>query len=65
MNSIKSQELNWKEKMASIDRQLAEHDKLRIEIKYEPWKLAIGGFATGVGTVALLLTLAKIAGIII
>ena len=53
-------ELNLRDKLASIDRQLAERDRRRQEIEYQPrrlridlWKLIIGAATTGAALLLL------------
>ena len=53
------QDLNIKEKLANIDRQLAEHDRRRQEIDYAPrlyrlelWKVVVTAAAAGAGLFA-------------
>jgi hypothetical protein len=39
--------LDVREKLAHIDQMLADHDRKRQEIKYEPWAIALSGMTAG------------------
>jgi hypothetical protein len=41
------EELDLKEQLARIDRELAKHDRLCQEIRLAPWALVFGGIGAG------------------
>jgi len=41
------EQLDIREKLAHIDQMLADHDRKRQEITYEPWKVMIAGMTAG------------------
>jgi len=40
-------EIDVREKLAHIDQMLADHDRKRQEIKYQPWFAVISGMTAG------------------
>lgn len=40
-------ELDLREKLAHIDLMLAQHDRVRQEIRFAPWLAAFGGMTAG------------------
>jgi hypothetical protein len=39
--------INMREKLARIDRMLADHDRTRQETRFPPWALALSGMTAG------------------
>jgi hypothetical protein len=46
------EQLDIREKLAHIDQMLADHDRKRREITYEPWKVLIAGMTAGAAFLA-------------
>lgn len=53
------EELQYREKIANIDKQLAEHDKLRQDYRLDLIRLFIYGLVIGAGIVLLTLKVAN------
>ena len=53
-------ELNIREQLVRIDKQLAETDKLRVDTRFVPWHFLVGGITAGAALVAGTAALVKI-----
>lgn len=53
-------ELNIREQLVRIDRQLAETDKLRVDTRFVPWHFLVGGITAGGALVAATAAVVKV-----
>jgi hypothetical protein len=52
--------LDIREKIAHIDQMLADHDRKRQEIRYQPWLAFISGMTAGAAIVAATIAATKV-----
>ena len=56
-------DLDIREKLAHIDQMLADHDRKRQEIRYQPWLAVMSGMTTGAALFAAGAAFVKVMGL--
>jgi hypothetical protein len=62
MAEIDMQGLDVREKLAHIDRTLADHDRKRQEIRFAPWLAVVSGMTAGAALFAAGAAFVKVMG---